>query len=171
MVYMTAYIKIKSTAGKIFLLSILLLVLAIILSIISMYSYAFEEKIYSKSLIVINSTTLELLGNIPYATYQLKLVVNVGNPPVDFVVKDCEGFIIYHQKLTNTQNLFSISPRELSTLTISCNASASVAIEIYALHVRKPLIILAVLSLALFIIGFPLSFTSFLYICLGKANE
>jgi hypothetical protein len=134
---MNTYIKLKNTDGK-----ILLLVLATILSIISMYNYAFKGKIYGKPLIVMKNVVLELLGNIPYVTYQF----NVGNPPVDFGVKDHEGFITYHWKLTNTQNLSPISLGELSTSTISRNALASVAIEIYVLHVGKPFIILAALS-------------------------
>jgi hypothetical protein len=85
---------------------------------------------------------LELLDNIPYAAYQF----NVGNPPVDFGVEDYEEFIIYHWRITNTQNPPPTSTGELSTLAISRNALAGIAIEIYVLHVEKPFTILAALS-------------------------
>lgn len=158
-------------ARRIFLLSLLLLALAIISSIVSMYSYVLEEEIYSKSITVVNNATLKPLSSLPPTTYQLKLVVSVETPPVNVMIKDYGGIITYHQELTDTRNLLSIPARELSTLTISCNAPSNVAIEIYAVHVEKPYMLLAVLGLAFFTIGFPLSLGSFLYIYLDKASR
>lgn len=163
--------KSVARAKKAFLLSLLLLALAIISSMISAYSYVLEEKVYSESLTVVSNTTLKPLDSLSFTIYQLKLVVNVENPPVNVIVKDGEGLVTYHQEFTNTQNLFSISSRELDALTISCRAPSNIVVDIYAVHVRKPYMLLAVLGLAFFAIGFPLSFGSFFYMYLNKTSR